>query len=276
MTLEVLLSCMHQQDTSLVQQSHLTGNVLLVNQCDREGYMEMPTPGGQARMISTTQRGLTRSRNMAIENAVGDVCMLSDNDEVFVEGYAEKILSAYESLPQADVIVFRLENIPTSLGEKVRRLRFPLTMKVSSWQISFRRSSLLRTGVRFDVHLGAGSGNGAEEELKFLLDCQGAGLKIYYVPVAIAAMAETESTWFHGFDQRFFENRGTTTRYILGPLLAGVYGIYYVVRKRGMYQKDISPRQALKATFRGIRENRIGKQVAEEKKQEKGKGTTEA
>lgn len=36
MTVEVLLSCMHQQDTSLVQQSHLTGNVLLINQCDRD------------------------------------------------------------------------------------------------------------------------------------------------------------------------------------------------------------------------------------------------
>lgn len=275
MTVEVLLSCMHQQDTSLVQQSHLTGNVLLINQCDREGYIEEATPGRQVRMISTTQRGLTRSRNMAIENSVADVCMLSDNDEVFAEGYDRMILSAYEELSQADVIVFRLANIPTSLGEKVRQLRFPLTMKVSSWQISFRRVSLLRTGVRFDVHLGAGSGNGAEEELKFLLDCQRAGLKIYYVPEAIASMAETESTWFHGFDETFFENRGATTRYILGPLLARVYGVYYVVRKRGMYQKDISPGRALKATFRGIRENRIGKQVAEERKEMKGKGRVE-
>jgi hypothetical protein len=108
--------------------------------------------------------------------------------------------------------------------------------------------------------LGAGTGNGAEEELKFLTDCEKAGLRIYYVPEEIASVAQTESTWFAGFDERFFYNRGATTRYILGFALASAYAVYYVARKKSMYESQITPGKALRATFRGILENKIGAQ----------------
>lgn len=269
MKLEVLLSCMHQQDAELVRESRLTGDVLVVNQCDQEASWEEALPGGRVRMLSTTQRGLTKSRNMAIRNSQADVCLLCDDDEFFEPGYDDAILSTYQQLPQADVIIFKMKNRPASFDDRIQRLWFPKTMKVSSWQISFRREALKKAHVFFDEHLGAGTGNGGEEELKFLLDCQRAGLKIYYVPQIIASVAQTESTWFHGFDEPFFENRGATTRYILGYALAVAYGIYYVLRKRSMYRQDITPWRALKATLRGIRRNKIGKQVARERELEK-------
>lgn len=261
MKLEVLISCMHQQDDELVRRSRLTGDVVVVNQCDWDAYAEYPTETGIARMFSTRQRGLTKSRNLAMEKAAADVCLLCDDDEEFVPGYEEKILDAYENLPEADVLIFKIANRPTSFPDRVARLRFPKTLKVSSWQISFRRERLLSAGIRFDELLGAGTGNGAEEELKFLTDCEKAGLRIYYVPAEIASVAQDASTWFHGFTEAFFENRGATTRYILGPGAASLYAVYYIIRKRSMYQASISPGRALRAIFRGIRENNIGKQA---------------
>lgn len=259
MKLEILLSCMHQTDASLVGRSGLTGDAVVINQCDHDGYAEYATAGGTARLFSTTQRGLTKSRNMAIRESRADVCMLCDDDEHFVVDYEKKILSAYEGLPDADVIIFKMVNRPASFPDQVMRLRFPKTMKVSSWQISFRRQRLLDAKVRFDELLGAGTGNGAEEELKFLLDCQRAGLRIYYVPEEIAAVEQTRSTWFNGFTEAFFENRGATTRYILGAPMALVYGVYYVLRKKKLYQENLTVRQAFKALLRGIRNNKIGK-----------------
>ena len=132
MTLEVLMSCMHQQDDTLVHRSRLTGNIVMINQCDREDYAEYSASNGTVRMFSTTQRGLTRSRNMAIHKAQADICLLCDDDEVFVSGYEEAILKAYEENPQADVIIFKMVNRPSSFDDKVMRLRFPQTMKVSS------------------------------------------------------------------------------------------------------------------------------------------------
>ena len=258
MKLDILMSCMHQRDDTLVRSSRITGSAVVINQCDREEFAEY----GPVRMYSTTQRGLTKSRNMAISKSDADVCLLCDDDEVFVEGYEGAILKAYEQLPQADVIIFKMVNRAPSFSDEVQRLRFPKTMKVSSWQISFRRESLLKSGVRFDELLGAGTGNGAEEELKFLTDCEKAGLKIYYVPTGIATVAQTESTWFSGFDARFFENRGATTRYILGWPAASLYALYYVLRKKKLYESQISSVDALRAIFRGIRENKISKQAA--------------
>ena len=265
MKLDILMSCMHQADGRLVADSHITGNAVVINQCDREEIIEFPTENGTARMICTTQRGLTKSRNMAIAESDADVCLLCDDDENFVYGYEEKILSAYERLPQADVVIFRMVNRDCPFGDVPRQLKFPHTMHVASWQISFRRDSLLRTGVRFDELLGAGTGNGAEEELKFLLDCQRAGLQIWYAPVAIASVAQAESTWFDGFNEKFFYDRGATTRYILGAPLAAAYGLYYVARKRGMYGNTITPAKALGAIFRGMADNKITKQARKRK-----------
>ena len=179
MKLQVLLSCMNQSDTGLINKSKITGDAIVINQCDREDYAEVKTHYGVAKVFSTRERGLTKSRNMAIEKAVADICLLCDDDEIFVEDYAQKITNSYKKLPCADIIIFKMANRTPSFKDKIIRLKFPKTMKVSSWQISFRRESLLKAKVKFDTLLGAGSGNGAEEELKFLLDCQKAGLKIY-------------------------------------------------------------------------------------------------
>ena len=43
MKLEILMSCMHQADDSLVQKSRITGDVLVVNQCGHNGLYEYDT-----------------------------------------------------------------------------------------------------------------------------------------------------------------------------------------------------------------------------------------
>ena len=259
MKFEVLMSCMHQTDDALVKKTKITGDIVVINQCNCEDYKEYPTENGVARIYSTKDRGLTKSRNLAVEKSNADICLLCDDDEIMEQDYESKILNAYNDIPQADVIIFKMKNRSTSLGEQTRELRFPLTAKVSSWQISFKKNSLKKAGIRFDELLGAGTGNGAEEEFKFLTDCEKAGLKIYYVPQVIASVGQEQSTWFDGFTEEFFVNRGATTRYILGVFVASLYAIYYIVCKRSMYQKDISSWKALKAIFRGIKENKITK-----------------
>jgi glycosyltransferase involved in cell wall biosynthesis len=234
MKLEVLVSCMHQKDDALVARSNITGNVLVINQCDTEDYKEYPTKKGIAKIYSTCDRGLTKSRNMAIEKSDADICMLCDDDEVFCDDYAQKIICAYKNFPQADVIIFKMVNRPCSLGNTPKRIKFPKTMKVSSWQISFKRESLIKTGVRFDPLLGAGTGNGAEEELKFLLDCQKAGLNIFFVPQEIEGTMEVTlynssgSVMYHGVSES--EAAVSTAGY-----LPGVY--FYMASDAEGYRK---------------------------------------
>ncbi len=261
MTVDILMSCMNQLDDKLVKDSQLTENVIVINQCDKNEYNEYATQNGVAKMYSTTDRGLTKSRNMAISKSKADICMLCDDDEIFVADYENKIKKAYAEIKQADVVIFKMVNRPNPFGDEAKRLRFPNTMKVSSWQISFKRNRLIETGVRFDELLGAGTGNGAEEELKFLTDCEKAGLKIYFYPEEIASVAQQESTWWEGFNEQFFINRGATTRYILGWFVATLYAFYYAVKKRGYYDNGMTVSRAIKYTLKGMRENKITKQA---------------
>lgn len=261
MTLEVLLSCMHQSDDSLVRRSGLTGDVLLVSQGGGTFCKRFNTLHGTARVFGISDHGLTKSRNWAIAHSQADVCLLCDDDEVFVPDYETRILNAYAQNPTADLIIFKMANQSAAFSDKPRWLHGLALAHIASWQISFQRQRLLDARVKFDELLGAGSGNGAEEELKFLLDCRRAGLRILYVPIEIASVAQTDSTWFHGFDEAFFENRGATTRYILGLPLSLVYGLYYVAAKRRLYAKSLSPCRALRALLRGIGANHITRQA---------------
>ena len=83
MRLEILISCMHRTDGAIAEESGILGDALIINQCDREEIQEYPTKRGRAVMYSTTARGLTKSRNEAIEKSSADICMLCDDDESF-------------------------------------------------------------------------------------------------------------------------------------------------------------------------------------------------
>ena len=160
MKLEVLLSCMNQQDMSIVEKSNITGNVLIINQTSHAASEELYADAQHIRMLSTTERGLSNSRNMAIQNANGDICLLSDDDETFETNYETIILDTFQKLPDADVIAFNVSNKETRLKPVIQRLRYLDTLKIASYQIAFRRDSIMQNQIMFDPLMGAGSGNG--------------------------------------------------------------------------------------------------------------------
>lgn len=271
MNLEVLISCMNQQDMKIAEQTGIQTDGLIINQCpqleysddaslDRNTFAVQNSSRGNIRMLSTNTRGLSKSRNLAIQHAVGDLCLLCDDDEQLDASYEETILNAYELLPEADMICFRIENQPSRLKQETQRLTKWTAMRIASWQITFRRESILKSGVRFDEDMGAGTGNGGGEEVKFLRDCIGAGLKAYYVPNSIGTVAQTESTWFKGFNRDFFYKRGVANRYMLGLPIAILYAIYYSYVKRNLYKEYVTPWQSFKYTLDGILANDISKQ----------------
>lgn len=271
MNLEVLISCMNQHDMKIAEMTGIQTDTLIINQCPQtetlnEIRSDQKTAGvkNQAhvniRMLDTSTRGLAKSRNLAIQHAVGDVCLLCDDDEQLDSSYEETILKAYEVLSDADIICFRISNQPSRLKQETQRLTKWTAMRIASWQITFRREAILKSGIRFDEDMGAGTGNGGGEEVKFLRDCIRAGLKAYYVPKSIGTVAQTESTWFKGFDRDFFYKRGITNRYMLGLPVSILYAAYYTLVKRDLYKEYVTPWQSFKYTLDGILANDISKQ----------------
>lgn len=62
-------------------------------------------------MIYSNERGLSRSRNLAIMNADCDISVISDDDEIFIDGFEKTIVEAYNKLPDADIIIFKIHNL---------------------------------------------------------------------------------------------------------------------------------------------------------------------
>ena len=87
---------MHQKDDSIIKKSNLQTDAVVVNQCDRDSiedffFLNKDNKRCHVIFISTTERGLSRSRNMAIKNAIdADICLLSDDDERFEDDYENK------------------------------------------------------------------------------------------------------------------------------------------------------------------------------------------
>ena len=73
MNLEVLLSCMYQEDMGIAVRARVQSDLLIINQCNKNGIDEVTDGVHHIRMISSTERGLSKSRNMALENACGDI-----------------------------------------------------------------------------------------------------------------------------------------------------------------------------------------------------------
>ncbi len=216
--LEVLISAMHQKDFSIAENTGIKGDLLIINQCDEDSYQEKQTESGLWRMISTAERGLSKSRNMALDNARGDILLFADDDEVLEDNYEDFILNAYKELPDASAIVFNINRINNNLKKtyyKIGKIRLaPSYRGYGSPMITVRLKDIDKHGIRFNEKFGAGTAWGGGEENLFQKDIQKNKLKIYEYPATIATIDYGNgSQWFEGYDQKYFYNLGAFCKY---------------------------------------------------------------
>ena len=253
------MSCMFKEADTLLPRLNLDSDVVIVNQCDVNSCVKL-TDGREhsVKFVSSTQRGLSRSRNMAIDNSSADICLLSDDDEVYAPDYATRLQQAYSDWPEADVVLFQVAGGRGKVySDRPFRVGYLRALKFASWQISFKRSSVVSKGIRFDEQMGSGTGHGSGEEIKFLYDCLRRGLRLQYVPVEIATLVDRgESVWFKGFTDSYFYNRGWSTARYMGKVPALLYCFYFAVMKHKLYRKDNAFLSASWNMIKGVFANR--------------------
>lgn len=254
MNLEVLLSCMHQEDMSIAERTHIQSDLLIINQCNKNDLTETIQNGYRIRMISTTERGLSKSRNMALENACGDICLICDDDEYFVDDYRTIILDAFKVHTKADVIAFNLKNPVRSFPLKQKKIGYIGALRLASWQIAFRKKSIIDNNIRFDETMGAGTTMGGGEENKFLIDCLKKGLSIIYFPMIIGSVSQEVSTWNLTMENTssYFADRGEAYGKIMGKWLGTLYIVYSSLKKYSYYTKYDSFLHAVILQFKGL------------------------
>ena len=258
------MSAMHQRDFSIAHRSRVNSDLLIINQCDEDRYDEIEVNGHLWRMISTTERGLSKSRNMALDNARGDICLLADDDEEFTDGYAQTILSAYEQLPKATAIVFNLKRINYKMKKTYYRIEkariAPSYRSYGSPMCAFRLENIRSNNIRFNETFGSGTPWGGGEDGLFQDDIRKKKMLIYEFPAEIATIDYAGgSSWFHGYTEKYFYNSGAFNQYkykgnLILKYLRCLYTCFYKLRR----EKGLSPFQKLKwmrLGMRGIKKN---------------------
>lgn len=260
MKLEVLMSAMQQNDFSIAIKSKVNSDLLIVNQCDRNETIEKEVNGHKWRMISTTERGLSKSRNMALKNANGDICLWSDDDETFSEGYAEKIIEAYELLPDATAIAFNVNRINFRMKKTYYHIEHarlaPKYRGYQSGMLSFKRKDIIDAGISFDEKFGSGTLWGGGEEILFERDIRKNGYRLYEHPFEVATLDYGGgSQWFNGYNEKYFYNLGAFSYYsnqyrITGMMLVKMlYVCFYKLRK----EKTLSPFKKMTWMIKGMK-----------------------
>ena len=254
MTVELLISTMHQKDHSLLDRMNVASDAVVINQCNRESREELFHRGHQVIWINTTERGLSRSRNMAIHNATADICIIADDDMEYRPDYAQQALSAFD-LNDADIIGFQVMGIEKEFKKYSPdecRVSYLKSMKMASVELAFRRSSIIENSIRFDELIGAGTDFLMGEENAFLFHCLKEKLRIYYLPQVIADLHVGQSSWFTKRDEQYFVGKGAAFTAMSTPF-ATLLILQYAIRKRKLFQKDTPLPVAIRQMFKGKR-----------------------
>lgn len=239
--MEVLISCMRQKDFKIIERTNIQSDAIVINQSDCNKVANFKINNEHCiTFITTTERGLSKSRNMALKNAKCDICLICDDDEILYDNYPDLIIQAFNDNPSIDIIAFQIANTGKKYSIKKKRIGYIGALKLASWQLAFRRKSIINNDIQFDETLGSGVSNAGGEENLFVYDCLKRGLKVIFMPVTIGRMIESESQWFHGFTPNYFYDRGIMTRKLMGPYFATLYAIYFLIKKYKLYHNNVS------------------------------------
>lgn len=261
---EVLLSCMHQDNFDIAYKTKVDSDLLIINQCDREDYQEIEVNGYLWRMISTKDRGLSKSRNLALKYARGIVCQLCDDDEIFDDGYRSMVLQAFEKLTNASIIGFNVHRINVAMKKKYYKIteakETDSYRTFASPMVAFRLKDIKEHNICFNEMFGSGTAWGPGEDSLFQNDARAAGLKLYEYPQYLATQDySNESKWFHGYDERYFYNQGAFAEYCGGNrIVREMYNAYSFLYK---YRRELTLSPFAKWKWKHLGEKGWRKQI---------------
>lgn len=247
MDFQVLISTMNEDPTSFRDMGFST---LVISQ-NAKGHQES---SGDLEFISFNERGLSKSRNRAIENADADIVLIADDDVVFSEDIEKKITAGFAEYPDADILTFM---ISTPSGEPYKNYsnksfkhNRSSIYKVSSVEMVVKLSSLKKAGLKFDERFGLGTTYPSGEEMIFLNDALDKGFNIYFIPEYIVSHPLESSGKI--LDEKYFRSKGALIRRIYGTSPQLWLGFAFMLKQLLKPQKSISLIHSVKESIKGF------------------------
>ena len=234
---------MHRENYEFLYSMNIKKDVLVVNQANVEKTEEFNLDNNSIKVVTTNERGLSNSRNMLLKNANGDVLIFGDDDLFYLDGYDKIIEDAYKKYPNVDIICFRftqeLQKETRKQFSKPTKINLFRLSKIASVEITIKRESVIKKGIKFDTLLGLGAKFGSGEENAFLASALKKGLKILYLPYTIVYLKPDpidRQKWKDGFNEEYFVKKGGAFYGIYRKLFAPFALVFLLIKKRTLFK----------------------------------------
>lgn len=228
---EVLIASLNGS-RDIYTKSNLNCYCIIANQTDEVSVCR----DEKLTLINTDTRGVGKNRNISLLYSNAEYILFGDDDVNYVDNLEEIVISAFESNPKADVLIFNIETkgsdlIKRRINTRVKRVRTYNYMNYGAVRIACRRQSIKKANIWFSELFGGGARFSSGEDTKFLADCLKRKLKIYTVPVKIGEVDQSQSTWFNGYNDKYFIDKGALLKSIY-PRMYRIFSIYFSYKMR--------------------------------------------
>lgn len=261
MKIEVLVTTMHQKDFSKYSEMNLQTDAVIANQTNENGFLEEEINCKKVRLVSTDTRGLSKNRNIAIENIDNDtdIIVFADDDLKFYDNYEQTIISAFNKMPEAQAVKFNVNCISERKISMKPTVKFHRANRkeVTSWGVwglAVKVSVIKENLIKFNERFGTGTENYCGEDTIFLQDLFKKKISLYASPDYIAEIDQSHSTWFKGYDEKYFT--------VAGMIISEIYPVLcylLVIRSAYKFSKrkncNLPFLKILKCYYKGIVKN---------------------
>jgi glycosyltransferase involved in cell wall biosynthesis len=218
--IEILISTMDKDSLDFLVPmfpfSHFSKfQILIVNQTQNEKKITSNYPN--VRVINSLEKGLSKSRNLALENAIGKILVVADDDIVYQDEFVDKIIKAYNKSQEASVVIFCVEKSNGSLIKKYpsnykKNLNIFDIFNASSIEMTLNKIMLDTVNVRFDENFGLGGVFEMGEEAVFLFDLKKKNKQLVFEPEVIVKHENLTSSSKKSINERYYTQGALFTR----------------------------------------------------------------
>lgn len=252
----MLISGMNLDTTHVAENMKLEADAIVINQTDSFGYEEYQYKEHRIKIYCMNEKGVGLSRNNALLRADGDIVLFSDEDIVYNEGYAKAVLDAFEANPDIDMIFFNFdvaEDRQTYHIEKKGRIRSYNCGRYPTYSLAVRREVLHKKEITFSLLFGGGAKYSNGEDSLFIKQCIKSGMKALALPVTLGREVPRPSTWFNGYTDKFFYDRGVLYK-ALYKGLAKPLALRFLIAHRDIMLTNRKLMDAYKLMTQGMKE----------------------
>lgn len=254
MSVQLLVAAMNKQPEELINAMHIRTDAIVVNQCDKYDYEVLEQDGCTIRFFSMAERGVGLSRNHALLRADHDISLFADEDIAYADGYGKLVEDAFAQYPQADMLLFYVKAAPgreTYTIEKAGRVHGYNCGRYPTYSFAVRTEKIHAKNITFHLFFGGGARYSNGEDSLFIRECIKKGLRVMKVPVTIGQEIERPSTWFQGYNEKFFYDRGVLYHYLYG-WSSRLRALRFLLAHKSEMCQEIPVRRAYRLMVEGI------------------------